>query len=78
MTEPTPLPIPPTPPFIVEHTPAPTGWADVADTALHYLAGLVVLGAVGFFAYQKLVAPDTFIAFATAAAGAVGFKFVQK
>jgi hypothetical protein len=61
-------------------SPASAGktWPDVADTALHYVAGGLIVAAVGFFAYQGKIGTDFFVALITAAAGAVGFKGITK
>ena len=35
-------------------------WADVADTALHYAAAGVLVGAIGLFAYWGKISADVF------------------
>ena len=53
--------------------PAPKTWPDVASTALHSLAGGVLLAGVGYMTIAGYVDKGVFTTLAVAAAGAVGF-----
>lgn len=53
---------------------AATTWADVANTAAHYIAGGAIVALVGFFFYQGKVSQDLFVLTVTGAAAVVGIK----
>lgn len=49
-------------------------FADVADTALHYIAAGAIVGVVAAFAWYGKVSTDLFVVVITGAAAAVGIK----
>ena len=51
---------------------AATNWADVVQTALHYVAAGALIGAIGYFAYAGKVAPETFTNLCVAALAGLG------
>lgn len=57
-------------------TPAKS-WAEVADNALHYAAGGLLVAAIGVFAWYGKISTDLFVVTLTGAAGAVGFKMTK-
>ena len=66
---------------MTDTTAAPSGktWADVASTALHYLAAGVLVGAIGLFAYWGKIGADVFTNLCVAALAGLGvYKGVSK
>ncbi len=49
-------------------------WADVTDTALHYLAGGAIVAVVALFYWYGKVSQDLFVLTITGAAAVVGIK----